>query len=169
MKIILKNQADLARVLTSISMLAPEIQNKPYEVEIKPYKPPRSRNANAYFHVLVDKIAEKLRRGNEDIKYEMNIEYGTPHRIDEHTLFAFKAPKGSDVRSVVKYPKYMYSTIENGKELDVYTVYKETHTLNSGEMARLIDGVTYEAKQLGIETLDKIELKQMIESYKESI
>ncbi len=40
-------------------------------------------------------------------------------------------------------------------------IYKETHTLNSAEMATLIDGTIEEAKQLGIETLTSIELENL--------
>lgn len=169
MKIIIKSDNELAQALTSISLLAPTLKDKAYEVEIKEYKPKRSLNANNYFHLLVGKIAEKLRIGNDECKVKMNLEYGTPLRIDDNTLFAFKVPKGTKVESVVRYPKWVKTVTDNGKEVDVYMVYKETHTLTVGEMNRLIEGVVSEAKELGIETLDEIELKQMIENYKESI
>ena len=42
-----------------------------------------------------------------------------------------------------------------------YLIYKETHTLDSAEMATLIDGTIEEAKQLGIETLTPIELENL--------
>lgn len=161
MKIIIKSDNELAQALTSISLLAPTLKDKAYEVEIKEYKPKRSLNANNYFHLLVGKIAEKLRIGNDECKLKMNLEYGTPYKIDEHTLFAFKAPKGADVTPIVKYPKYMYSTIENGKELDIYTVYKETHTLTTSEMGRLIDGTVSEAQSLNIETATPDQIAEM--------
>ena len=40
-----------------------------------------------------------------------------------------------------------------------YLVFKETHTLDSAEMARLIDGTVQEAQSLGIETLTPAELE----------
>jgi hypothetical protein len=40
-------------------------------------------------------------------------------------------------------------------------VYKETHTLDTKEMARLIDGVVSEAQALGIETRTPDEIAQM--------
>ena len=39
--------------------------------------------------------------------------------------------------------------------------YKETHTLNTSEMARLIDGVVFEAQGLGIETKTPDEIAQL--------
>lgn len=169
MEIKVENDKTLSQALLAISNLAIQIKEKPYIVKIEPYKSKRTLSANSYFHVLVHKIAEVLKIGNDECKVKMNLEYGTPLRIDDNTLFAFKVPKGSKVTDIVKYPKWVKTVTDNGKEVDVYMVYKETHTLTSSEMARLIDGVTYEAKQLGIETLDEIELKQLIESYKESV
>lgn len=162
MKTVIKTEQDLAKVLMQVSMLASEIKEKPYEVEIKPYKEKRSLNANAYFHLLVHKIAERLKMGNDEIKKQMNLEYGTPLRIDEDTLFAFKVPKGARVEEVVKYPKWVKETTENGREYDVYMVYKETHTLDISEMNRLIQGVVDEAKQLGIETKSPDEIANML-------
>jgi hypothetical protein len=43
-----------------------------------------------------------------------------------------------------------------------YFLYKHTHTLDSKEMARLIDGVIYEAEQLGIETATPEEKAKML-------
>ena len=169
MKIIVKDDKSLAQALMSVSSLAPNLKDKAYEVEIKEYKPKRSLNANNYFHLLVGEIAKVLKIGNDECKVKMNLEYGTPYKIDDNTLFAFKVPKGTKVTDIVKYPKWVKTVMDNGKEVDVYMVYKETHTLTVGEMSRLIEGTVYEAKQLGIETLDEIELKQMIENYKESI
>lgn len=40
-------------------------------------------------------------------------------------------------------------------------VYKETHTLDTKEMARLIDGVVAEAQELGIETRTPDEIAQL--------
>lgn len=42
--------------------------------------------------------------------------------------------------------------MENGKEFRCYLLYKRTRYMDTAEMARLIDGAIYEAKELGIET-----------------
>ena len=44
-------------------------------------------------------------------------------------------------------------------------LYKQTHTLNSAEMARLIAGAVQEASQLGIETLTPKELASLQEKW----
>lgn len=161
MQIIVKNNQDLTKAMVSVANLTSVLGKKPYSVEIKEYKEKRSKNANDYFHVLVHKIAEVLKIGNDECKVKMNLEYGTPLRIDEDTLFAFKVPKGAKVDGVVKYPKWVKETAENGKQFDIYIVYKETHTLDSSEMSRLIDGVVQEAINLDIEVKTPEEIAQL--------
>jgi hypothetical protein len=159
--ITVKNENDLSKALTQVANLAPQLPQRIYDVEIKLHKERRSLNANAYFHTLVHKIAEVMKIGNDECKIQLNLEYGSPLRIDDDTLFALKVPKGADVKSVVKYPKWVKETIDNGKVVDVYMVYKETHTLDVKEMARLIDGVVSEAQELGIDTRTPAEIAEM--------
>ena len=160
-KITVKNEKDLSKALIQVANLAPNLSGKGYDIEIKEHQEKRSKNANDYFHTLVHKIAEVSKIGNDECKLKMNLEYGSPMRIDEDTLFAFKVPKDASVNDVVKYPKWVKETFENGKTYDVYMVYKETHTLNTKEMARLIDGVVSEAQALGIETRTPDEIAQL--------
>ena len=166
MKIIIKDEKGLAQALMSVSSLTPNLKDKAYEVEIKEYKPKRSLNANNYFHLLVGEIAKVLKIGNDECKVKMNLEYGTPYKIDDNTLFAFKVPKGTKVTDIVKYPKWVKTVTDNGKEVDVYMVYKETHTLTVGEMTRLIEGTIYEATELGIETITPEEKNNMLSLWK---
>ena len=48
------------------------------------------------------------------------------------------------------------------KELDIYIAYKETHTLDTKEMQRLIDGVIQECDALNIEHKTPNEIKEML-------
>lgn len=162
MRIVLKEQADILSVQNELMNILPELQNKPYVCEIKRYREVRSKDANSYFHVLVEKIAKKLNRSAEEIKIELNLDYGTIAR-DEDTdvVVGFKALKGIPVSQFVKYAKPIGECVENGKVFTKYLVYKETHKLNSKEMSELIAGVVEEAKDLGIETLTPAELEML--------
>ena len=160
--ITVKNENDLTKVLVSVANLAPKLKEKSFDIEIKEHREKRSKNANDYFHVLVHKIAEATKIGNEECKVNLNLEYGSPIWLDADTLFAFKVPKGADVKGVVKYPKWVKSTTENGREFDVYMVYKETHTLDSQEMTRLIEGTRAEAESLGINVKTPNEIAEML-------
>lgn len=132
------------------------------EITITEYKYQRSASANAYFHLLVHKIAEKMRIGNDECKVRMNLEYGSPKMLDEKTLFAVQVPKGANVTDIYPYAKWVKDVTDNGVVKDVYIFYKRTHTLNTKEMSRLIDGVISEAQQLGIETLCKTDVDKLI-------
>lgn len=114
----------------------------------------RSLDANAYFHLLCDKIAAVLSITLDEVKDEMVESYGTP-------LYQVMIPSDADIRKFWRYSKYIGAL--DGQ--DCYLLFKATHTLNSGEMARLIDGTIKEAKQLGIETATPEELRRMQEQW----
>lgn len=121
-------------------------------IEIKKFRPRRSLSANAYFHVLVNKIAQAEGGGEDAIKKRLVVEYGALMRDDTGGVVGFKLPSSVDVSAIYPYTKCFDTRQENGKEFLCYLVYKETHMMDSKEMARLIDGAVAEAKELGIET-----------------
>ena len=130
----------------------PELENgKTFECQIKPFKPKRSLDANAYFHVLVGKIAAKLGVSNDEIKTKLNLDYGTIAEDENGVKVGFKALDSVPITSFFKYAKPIGTVEENGKTFVKYLVYKETSKLSSGEMAVLIDGAMYEARSLGID------------------
>jgi len=134
-------------------------------LEVKKDKPIRSLNANAYFHVLADKIAEKMKLGMEEVKHNLVIEYGTTLKDEDGGVVGIKLPSSVKVESIYKYAKWFDTREENGKYFDCYIIFKQTHTLDSAEMAKLIDGTVREAQELGIETLDQIKLKALTDKW----
>jgi hypothetical protein len=70
-------------------------------------------------------------------------------------------PQNVDVNTLYKYTKWFDEREINGVKFNCFIVFKETHTLDSKEMARLIDGTVQEAKQLGIETATPEEIARM--------
>ena len=121
-------------------------------IEIKKYRQRRSLSANAYFHVLLNKIAEVQRIGNEEVKKSLVCEYGALARDDDGMTVGFKLPASVDVSTIYPYVKCFDTRAEDGKDFACYLVYKQTHLMDSAEMARLIDGTIYVAKDLGVET-----------------
>lgn len=124
-----------------------------FKIQVSEWKDTRSLNANAYFHLLVHKIAEKLKIGNDECKIKMNLEYGTPATDKNGKNVIVKLPSSVNVSDFYEYSKFIAEKEEKGLKLSYYLFYKQTHTLDTKEMARLIDGVVSEAEQLGIETL----------------
>lgn len=56
-------------------------EGKAYDVEIKEHREKRSLDANAYFWVLVDRLAEKLRIPKTDIYRSYIREIGGNHEV----------------------------------------------------------------------------------------
>jgi hypothetical protein len=133
------------------------------DIEIKKHRKRRSLSANAYFHVLVNKIAEAQGLGNDEIKTSLVCEYGSLAKDKDGSTVGFKLPESVDVTTIYPYVKCFDTRIEGGKTFNCYLVYKQTHLMDSKEMARLIDGAVYTAKDLGIET----DTPEQLAKYKE--
>ena len=155
----------LPRVLDHISTL----EDTEYELSIKKVGKRRSLNANAYFHSLVGEIAEKMNIGFDQCKVNMNLEYGTIARDEEGKKIGIMLPQKVDVNTIYKYTKWFDEREINKVKFNCFIVYKETHTLDTKEMARLIDGTVQEAKQLGIETATPDEIARMKALWGESV
>ena len=56
-------------------------KDKDYVFEIKEYKQKRSLNANAYCWVLINKIANILRKSKEEVYLQMLIDYGQSEMV----------------------------------------------------------------------------------------
>lgn len=135
------------------------------KIDVCRYREQRSVNANAYFHLLVNKIAKKLNISDDECKVKMNLEYGTIATSKNGNQVVIKLPSDVDITEFYDYAKWIGEKEEKGLKLSYYVLYKQTHTLNTKQMSRLIDGVVSEAKQLGIQTLDEIELKKMADEW----
>jgi hypothetical protein len=135
-------------------------------VEISKQKKKRSLDANAYFHVLVSKIAEVMKLGEDETKIKMVLEYGSIMRDENGDKVGFKLPASVNINSIYKYAKWFDERIENGRKFNCYIIYEHTHKLDSKQMARLIDGTIYEAKELGIDVMTPNQLAELKSSWK---
>ena len=129
-----------------------ELQGKELDVEIKQHRNRRSLSANAYFHVLVNKIAQAVNAPDEEVKTRLVVDYGVIAKDEDGQTIGFKLPASVDVDRIYKYTRLFDQRTENGKLFNCYIVYKGSSEMNTAEMARLIDGTIEEAKALGIET-----------------
>ena len=120
----------------------------------------RSLDANAYFWVLVGKIADKLRASKDEIYFEMLKKYGQSITV---TVRA-----GLDLsRAGFKYYELFKDGISAGKPFEAYRVFIGSSQYDTREMSVLIDGVVQEANELGIETLTPLELAEILGRYEQ--
>lgn len=123
----------------------------------------RSLTANAYFHVLVGKIANCVRSSDVEVKNRLIREYGEWMYIND-TIPTY-AVKEDMVEAMLKMEGIHWVVIDRVDVEDgrvALGLKRGSHTYNSKEMARLIDGTVQEAKDLGIETLPPAELERML-------
>ena len=166
MEIKIENVFDLNKAKLQLDMVLPIVEKgKPYTVEIKPFKEKRSLDANAYLHILLRAIGEKLTCPMEEVKFQMNTEYGTPAADAQGTPIVIRLPETADIADFYPYYKNIGCVeMRDSREksgfitFNEYLLFKQTHTLNTAEMAVLLDGVVSEAQLLGIETRTPAEL-----------
>ena len=136
------------------------LKDKEISVEIKQYRAKRSLNANAYFHVLVDKIAAERHVTHTEVHNQLIAEYGVLDEQISNIILDDSIP-WLRLDTIHLRPTTATRTMDNGKLYRVYLVMRGSHTYDTAEMARLIDGTVEEAKALGIETLTPDELERM--------
>lgn len=144
-----------------------ELLNGDLDIEIKPHKEKRSLNANAYFHKLCAEIAKVQQSSLEEVKRDMVVDYGTIATDANGDKIFIRLPKTVNISDYFPYAKWIGDSKDTKRPCSDYIVFKETHTLNTSEMARLIDGVVSEAKILGIETKTSEQIEQLKSLWRE--
>ena len=127
----------------------------------------RSLDANAYFHVLVGKIADALTISKTRCKNILICRYGQPEHLEDDSEVVYKtnAPVTYMLEQEYIHCQPIGCKEENGKTTFFYKIYRGSHTYNTKEMSCLIDGTVAEAKELGIETITPDELREMKERW----
>ena len=114
-------------------------------------KKSRSKNANSYFHRLCRLIAEAQGLSEPFVKNEMISDYGQVSMIgDDVEVYKTITPEHIMMNRELPHVKCFRITIENNKTIFWYRIYRGSHTYDSKEMARLIDGTIQEARNCGI-------------------
>lgn len=148
------------------------IEDKDALYDITPHKDVkrRSLSANNYFFAICTKIAEKLKISLNEVHNIMLSRYGYPEYLDDKIVY-FILPDRIDVNKLEGMHLKATSktqTLDNGELNRVYLVMRGSHTYNTVEMARLIEGVISEAKDLDIDTITVSEKDKMLEEWGKS-
>jgi len=122
----------------------------------------RSLDSNAYFHVLCDKLRQKLGISMARCKNHLIADYGQILYLgDEPMIYKTNAPEDYMMELETLHTKCVKVTTENGREVFFYRVYRGSHEYNTEEMSRLINGTVEECKAQGIETATPDEIARM--------
>lgn len=122
----------------------------------------RSLDSNAYFHVLCDKLRQKLNISMARCKNHLIADYGQIEYIDqEPMIYKTNAPEDYMMELETIHTKCVKVSEENGHPIFFYRIYRGTSTYNTEEMAKLIKGTVEECKAQDIETATPEEIAHM--------
>ena len=138
-------------------------RGKEIDLEIEEHHEKRSLTANAYYRQLLAKVAWKLGVTNNFAHNRHIREYGQPETIDGKLVMVTLPDTDTAENKALELEKvHLKPTADvdaDGNRL--YILMRGSHSYNTVEMARLIDGLVSTAKELGIETLTPDELAKL--------
>ena len=142
-----------------------DLDGKDLKIKVTKATKPRSLDANAYFHVLCDRLRQKLNVSMARMKNELITSYGQIDYLEEGVPIIYKtnAPPERILELEEAHMKFMKQG-EDGAYW--YKVYRGSHTYDSHEMHILLEGTIAEAQEQGIETMTPNEVRRMEEIWK---
>ena len=149
-------------------------KNERLVFSVKEYKRKRSLDANAYYWVLVTKLAKVLNLSKPHLHNILLRRYGQPEIIDGQMVFLVLPDSESGTRKADEAETYhirptsQVKTGVDGKMYRTYVMLRGSSTYNTAEMSELSDGLVSECKEQGIETLPEEELKRMMQMYEQN-
>ncbi|MCB7306154.1 hypothetical protein NE683_12185 [Bariatricus massiliensis] len=162
-----KRTLDITFSFPFVQSVAEDVQkmsDKLLTVVFKRFRKKRSLDANAYLWVLLQKMADMLSApGHRVGKWEKYIDMLEEYGVFTHIIVKPDAVErmATEWRAVKVLGEITVGSM-TGVQLQCYY---GSHTYDTEEMSRLIDGVVTECRELGIETLPPDELKRMKEQW----
>ena len=146
------------------------LQKADIRIELKTWREGRSKSANAYFHLLSDKLADHMRMSKPRMKNYLLFHYGQRVRDEKNQLVVIKT-NADEEQLISRTDIHLWYLKDAPDGTPMYVLLEHSRFYDSLQMSILIDGVVAECKAVGIETLppDEIEkLKQMwgVEGFK---
>lgn len=157
-----------ADVILKVASVPEDIQTlvgKDCDIEVKLHREKRSLDSNAYFHVLCDKLRLVLGVTKAEVKTWMICSYGQLRYVDDvPVVYETNIPPETMIKDEYQ---HLSCVREDEKGIYTYIEYRGSHTYDSAEMSKLIEGTISECKELGIETATPDELAQMALAWEE--
>lgn len=138
----------------------------PYQLQLSRIRKGRSLTANSYYQVLLDKLSATLQTSREEVHEQLLCDYGVT-QLDEGEPCTFFLLAHQDPHKVAKYCEAIQWIEKNGRTWTVYRVLKPSHEMNAAEFSKLLDGIVYECKEIGIEVLSPDRIAQLEEDMKQ--
>lgn len=144
------------------------LKGKDANIEIKEYRAKRSLDANAYYWVLIGKLAPKLKLPNAVLHNLMLRRYGQLAMLDGRPVWMV-VPDSEDAEDKALESETFHikptSQVKEGVDGRMYRTYqllRGSHEYDTAEMSILINGLVDECKAYKIETATPAELEEML-------
>lgn len=124
------------------------------------YREPRSKDSNAYFHVLSDKLADALRMSKPKMKNYLLFHYGQKVRDEENNLVIIKT-NANEEELISRTDIHLWFLKDSPDGTPMYVLLEHSRFYDSKAMSILIDGVVAECKAVGIETMPPAEIERL--------
>ena len=145
-----------------------DLEYKDLKIKVAKVTKPRSLDANSYFHVLCDKLRLKLGMSMAHMKNLLITSYGQIEYIDEGHALIYKTNAPPEYIQELEEAHMKFMKVgEDGAYW--YKVYRGSHTYDSAEMNKLIEGTIQEAQAQGIETRTPGEIARMMELWNQHL
>lgn len=149
------------------------ITGKDLRLSVKAWKEKRSRDANAYYWTLTEKLAAVMKIGKPEC-HNMNLrDYGVLMMVDGHPIPVEIPDTDEAEKSVLRQETFHLrptsEVYERGGEMyRTYFLLRGSHSYDTAEMSNLLDGVIADCKSCGIETATPEEIERMKKLYAEN-
>lgn len=157
------NKAKITFLLDNKECLqqAEELQDTKLTVEAKKWYKKRSKDANAYLWVLIEKLSQKLNMSRIEVYKKHIYEAGKYQELGmpEEAMERF-----SEIWSHNGLGWFCEKSVNEYGEI-ILKAYNGSSTYNTKEMTRLIDSVVQDCKEQNIETKTPAEIKSLLEQW----
>ena len=137
------------------------------DIKAGKHRKKRSLDANAYFHCLVGKIADKQTISKAKCKNILITRYGQAELLPDGSPLIYKT--NAPVEYMMELESIHSIPVKYTDDATFYKIYRGSHTYDSKEMSILIEGTVADAKELGIETMTPNEIQRMVNAWRSKV
>jgi len=134
-------------------------KGKILDIDISIHREKRSIEANAYFWVILQKLAEVLNTSKDELYLLMLERYG------QFTHILVRSDVADEFMKSFKVCRELGEMFVNGEMVTQIQCYKGSSEYNTQEMSVLITGVISECKELDIEVKPQEEIDAMVKAW----
>lgn len=136
------------------------LMNRDLRLKLVQWRDKRSNNANKYFHLLSDQLADSMRMSKPKMKNYLLFHYGQKVRDAENNLVVIKTNADED-ELITRSDLHCWYLKNATDGTPMYVLLEHSRFYDTRQMSILIDGVVAECKEQGIETMTPSEIDEL--------